>query len=203
MDIASVFAWLAAFFDDYFLAILVGTGTFFLAMLLTWSIYRTLSRRNIFFLTKRADRPRITAWDHTIYILKYFFLFPLYTFIGFVIFAFLLFMLIKPNPEMQRTIIYIAIVIVSTIRVSAYVDEGLAEEIAKIIPISMLAFIFTHPNLESFAVSIENIAGFILLIPQFLKYLLFTVVLEALLRGGTFLLSHMDKDDPEEKASSK
>jgi hypothetical protein len=198
MNIAVLFDWLVTFFDDQFLKIMLATALLFLLVFFTWWLYRIISRRNIFVLFHTSkSKPHPDAWDHILYVLKYFFLFPLLTFAGFIVFAFSLFILMKPALAAdQQNVLFIAIVVVSTIRVSAYVNENLAEDLAKLIPLSMIAIILTHPNFETIGLSTEQVTGFFMLIPGFLKYLVFTIMLEALLRGGTWLARNINVDVP-------
>jgi hypothetical protein len=195
MTIEAFFAWLAAFFDGQFLTIALATFSLFIIMLATWWAYRKLSQRNLFHLfvpTKEKAHP--TFKDHFVYGLKLFFVFPVFIFIGFLIFACSLFVLMKPLPEQQTLVLFIAIVLISTIRVGAFVHEALAEDLAKLVPLSLLAALLVHPNFSSLGVTFDQIYGFIILLPGFLKYLIFTITLEILLRGGTWLFASMKED---------
>jgi hypothetical protein len=196
MDISAFFVWLAAFFDNQFLTIALATFILFLIMLVTWWVYRKLSRRNLFNLFKRTkEKEHPTAMDHVVYGLKLFFIFPVLIFIGFLIFSFALFVLMKPSAEQQAQVLFIAIVLVSTIRVGAYVHENLAEDLAKLIPLSLLAAVLMQPDFSNIGVSLAQVTEFFLLMPGFLKYLIFTVTLEILLRGGTWLFFNLNRED--------
>ena len=188
MDMMTIIQSLADFFDGLFLAILIGTGILFLVVYITWWIYKTLSTRDVFQLYHKKGDVKATTGDHILYALKYFIVFPVYTFIGFLIFAFSLFLLMKPEAGQQETMmLFIAIVIISTIRVSAYVNEQLAEDLAKLLPLAMISVIITHPTLTGIGVTWEQLTRFITAIPNYLKYLLFTIILEGTLRGGSWV----------------
>jgi len=201
MALDAFFTWLAEFFDGQFLAIIIATGVLFLLMFITWWVYWTLSRRDIFRLhQKHGEMTYASTGDHIIYILKYFFVFPLITFAGFLIFALSLFLLSKPTgAEQETTIIFLAIVIVSTIRISAYVNEHLAEDLGKLIPLTMLSIILLHPSLTGIGITWEQLNAFFTLIPSFVKYLVFTIILEGVLRGGTWLIGGMNREENEEE----
>lgn len=192
MGIEIVYVWLAEFFDQQFVNLLLATGLLFLVMFVTWWVYKKLSTRNLFQLfTKTAKRSAPNFWDYVVYALKYFCVFPILTFIGFLIFALSLFLLMKPaTPEMQANVLFIAIVMVNTIRVAAYVHESLAEDFAKLVPLTLLAVLISSPS-QVAGVHWEQFANFLMLVPSVLKYLLFIVILEVLLRGGTWLFSHI------------
>ena len=197
MGIEVVFDWLVHFFDTQFLTLFVATLLLFLLMFTTWWVYKKLSSRNIFVLfTKTASKSHPTGWDQFTYIMKYFLLFPVLIFFGFLIFVFSLFVLSKPaTPEAQAWIIFVAITIVSTIRISAYVQESLAEDLAKLVPLSMLVLLLSNPTLTSIGFTWGQVVAFILLIPSFLKYLLFTIIMEGALRGGTWLIGNLDVEE--------
>jgi hypothetical protein len=197
MGVEVVYEALASFFDGYFLAILIATGVLFLIMFVTWWVYRTISKRDIFQLhQKHGGMTYATNWDWAIYILKFFFLFPLITFAGFLIFAFSLFILMKPTGKQEEVILlFLAIVMVSTIRVGAYVSEHMAEDFAKLVPLSMLAILLANPGIDRIGISWEQMNAFATLIPAFLKYFVFIIMLEAVLRGFSWLFRNMRSDD--------
>ncbi len=197
MGMTIVFDWIVDFFDQQFINLILATILLFLIMFITWWIYRQLSTRNIFSLfRKKTSEKELTAGDYWIYAMKYFLLFPILTFIGFLIFALSLFLLIKPTDvTVESNILFIAIVIVCTIRASAYVHEAMAEDLAKLVPLSLFGVLITQPTTAMAGLSSQNFMTFILLIPSVLKYLLFIVILEALLRGGTWLIANIKKTE--------
>lgn len=203
MALEAFFAGLVEFFDGQFISILLATFGLFVIMLMTWWVYKKLSTRNIFSLfTKGMGKVQPGFWEHLRYFMKYFLLFPILVFAGFLIFAFSLFVLAKPETaEAQTRLLFIAIVIVSTIRIGAYVNEGLAEDLAKLIPLSMLSIVLLHPDFTGIGITFDQVWGFLLLIPGFIKYMLFTIILEGLLRGGTWLFVNLNREI--ESASAK
>lgn len=196
MGIEIVFNWIVDFFDQQFINLILATMLLFLVMFITWWVYKKLSTRNIFSLFgKKTSEKDLTAKDYWIYGLKYFLLFPVITFIGFLIFALSLFLLIKPTDVIVKSnILFIAIIIVCTIRASAYVSEAMAEDLAKLVPLSLFGVLLTHPAAAATGVTAENFLTFLFLIPSILKYLLFIVILELILRGGTWLIGNIHKE---------
>jgi hypothetical protein len=192
MGVDIIFMWLAELFDQQFVNLLLATGLLFLVMFVTWWVYKKLSTRNIFHLFRSPRHPAPGFWDYAVYAMKYFLLFPALTFCGFLIFALSLFLLMRPATlEAQSNVLFIAIVIVNTIRVSAYVHEALAEDLAKLVPLSLLAVLLATPN-KLAGMTGDRFVEFVRLIPGVLKYLFFIVVLEMLLRGGAWLFSRLD-----------
>jgi hypothetical protein len=79
-------------------------------------------------------------------------------------------------------ILVISAVIVASIRIIAHYKEPVAREVAKLLPLNLLAISLLVPGFFNF----ERVLGNINQIPEFfsviLQYLLFIVVLETILR---------------------
>ncbi len=168
--------------DKQFLNLLMSTIVLFFASLLAWYIYyKQLARRDLFEIPKLNLKLRfINIVDRIIYFLKYLFIFPVYSFMWFLIFSFLLFVLSKSRPI--GDILFLGIIVVSATRIAAYVSEKLAEDMAKLLPLTLIAIFLINPE----AVTLKTItSSFPLLLQQFprvAKYLLFIIVLEWVLR---------------------
>ena len=200
MDIGEVYRDLGAFFDGYFLALLIATSILFMILFVTWWIYKTLSKRNVFHLyTKYHGMSYESKGEMFLYVLKFFFLFPLYSFLGFLVFSLSLFILINPSTtEMQTKILFLAVIMVSVVRVSAYINEAMAEDFSKLIPLNFVfTILLTHPELDSLGITWEKIDSFMSIIPGFLKYFIFIIMLEAVLRGCAWAFGSPDKEEHE------
>lgn len=175
-------------FDKQFLNLLLSTIVLFLASLLAWYIYyKQLARRDLFEIPKLNLKSKFAnVLDRVIYFLKYLFIFPVYSFIWFLIFSFLLFVLSKSRPI--EDILFLGIIVVASTRIGAYVSEKLAEDMAKLLPLTLIAIFLTDPK----AVTVETIqSSFPILlhqIPKVAKYLLFIIVVEWLLRIGRWII---------------
>ncbi len=193
MGIEIIFTWLVDFFDQQFINLILATALLFVIFFVTWWVYRKLSTRNLFSLSvKKSSKGDPVFSDYMWYVTKYFLFFPILTFMGFLIFAFSLFMMIKPvDVLLQANILFIAIVMVCAIRVSSYVSEAMAEDLAKLVPLSLLGILLTQPSTALSGINWLHVQNFIFLIPSVLKYLLFIIILEVLLRGGTWLYSQI------------
>lgn len=198
-----VWSQVVVFFSDgQFATLTVATLVLFLLMFITWWTYKSLSDKNLFnFLKKhdvfRLEKPSII--DHILHFVRYVVLFPLYSFAGFLIFALALYILIKPESAgVQQNIFLTSIVLLSTIRIGAYVSASLAEDLAKLVPLSMLGLLITSRSaLESLGVSLENLREFVLSIPASAKYLVFIVMLEVFLRLASKLFGGRAGFEPE------
>ena len=174
--------------DKQFLNLLISTVVLFLASLLAWYIYyKQLARRDLFEIPKLNLKMKfVSIVDRIIYLLKYLFIFPVYSFIWFLLFSFLLFALSKSRPI--EDILFLGIIVVAATRIGAYVSEKLAEDMAKLLPLTLIAIFLLDPK----AVTLETIkSSFPLLleqIPRVAKYLLFIIAVEWLLRIGRWII---------------
>ena len=141
--------------DKQFLNLFTSTIVLFLASLLAWYIYyKQLARRDLFEIPKLNMKSKFAnVFDRIIYFLKYLFVFPIYSFIWFLIFSFLLFALSKSRPI--EGILFLGIIVVAATRIGAYVSEKLAEDMAKLLPLTLIAIFLIDPK----AVTLETIAS--------------------------------------------
>jgi hypothetical protein len=179
------FTNLGAFFTDgRFISLGAAMLGLFVLLFITWWIYRSLSDRNLFTLLERhGNLPKPTLGDRLLYALRYVLLFPLYSFLGFVIFSGSLVILTRPTDAgAQESMLIVALVLVGTVRIAAYVSERLAEDVAKVVPLTLLTAIMLHPTQEYLKGALSASTEFAKLVPQFAPYLAFLVVLEVTLR---------------------
>ena len=117
---------------------------------------------------------------------KYLVIFPVVAFFWFAVFTVLLSFL-APNRDFSD-ILLVAMAVVGTIRVSAYVTEDLSRDLAKILPFAVLgifiinvAFFKTSESFDVLRQADDNREAI-------LYYLGFTIVLEFALRIVSFLV---------------
>ena len=174
--------------DKQYLNLLASTLVLFLASWLAWYIYyKQLARRDLFEIPKlKLQTKFVNFFDKAIYFLKYLLIFPVYSFIWFLIFSFLLFALSKSRTIEE--ILFLGIIVVAATRMGAYISEKLAEDMAKLLPLTLIAIFLMDPKV----ITLETIASSfpILLqqIPKVAKYLLFIVIIEWLLRIGLWII---------------
>ena len=175
--------------DEQFLNLFISTIFLFFASLLAWYIYyKQLARRDLFEIPKLNLKSKLAnVLDRIIYFLKYLFIFPIYSFIWFLVFSFLLFVLSKSRPI--EDILFLGIIVVAATRIGAYVSEKLAEDMAKLLPLTLIAIFLIDPK----AVTIETISSsfpaLLQQIPRVAKYLLFIIAIEWLLRIGNWIIT--------------
>lgn len=189
IDIISLKAF---FVDKQYLSLLYTTLTFFGIALITWIMYISLSKRDLFHLDIADYLPKSKIRLHKFtYILKYLILFPLFTFIWFLIFAFSLAILSK-NYRIAD-IFFFSIVLVSVIRVASYVSEKFSEDLAKLLPLTLISILLLNPTSITFATIKTTTTLFTKELPSTVKYLLFAVMIEWLLRLCSAAYHHIQK----------
>ena len=172
-------SWAQNFLNLFFWSILMVIYAIFI-----WKFYRWIAKKDILEL----NLARFNRSEHVIiakiigslmYFIEYIIILPVVVFLWFGVFTVFL-MLLTENLELQ-TILLISVTIVAAIRMTSYYKEELARDLAKMIPLTLLAVAITQ-GLFNF----EKILFQIQLLPSFFSdiwtYLLFIVVVEFILR---------------------
>jgi hypothetical protein len=158
--------------------------------------YRFLARKNIFDLDfKRYETSRfrvVRSVLHLVfYIVKYLMLFPCLTFFWFAVMTLMLAFLRK--NQTTETTLMVSMAVVSAVRITAYYDENLSDELAKILPFALLGVFLVEPTYFSFPASINLLQQAITQWENMAYYLLFVVALEFVLRLTTPVLKPLIK----------
>ena len=179
--------------DKQYLNLLWSTVILFLVSLLAWYIYyKQLARRDLFEIPKlKLQTKFVNFFDKAIYFLKYLLIFPVYSFIWFLIFSFLLFALSKSRTIEE--ILFLGIIVVAATRVGAYISEKLAEDMAKLLPLTLIAIFLMDPKAVTLDTFIASFNSILLQLPKVAKYLLFIIVVEWLLRVFHWTLTSIKK----------
>ena len=112
--------------------------------------------------------------------MKYIVIFPIFSFLWFGLLSLFLFFLAK--SQSVETILLISMTIVSAVRATAYYDENLSKDLAKMIPFTMLGVFVVEPTGFSLAVVWERLVSIPTFVDLIGRYLLFVVLLEFVLR---------------------
>jgi hypothetical protein len=160
--------------------------------IIIYNFYRFVAKRDIFHLgfiekhrIKKAEQTHSRVLNFILSLIKYGFIFPVIVFFWFVGFSLLLFILAKGVSI--ELILLISITIVSAIRVTSYYTEDLSRELAKTLPLTLLAIALTDPNFFSFSMIWERIATIDIFIPKMVAYIIFTILIEWILRIVLFI----------------
>jgi len=175
--------------DKQYLNLLISTIALFFVSFLAWFVYyKQLARRDLFEIPKLHPKSKFAnALNKVIYFLKYLLVFPVYSFIWFLVFSFLLFILSKSRPI--EDILFLGIIVIAATRVSAYISEKLAEDMAKVLPWTLIVIFLIDPKAVTIDTIISSFPLLLQQIPSVAKYLLFIIVLELLLRLGRFIFT--------------
>lgn len=164
----------------------------FLYAFLVWKGYRFLSKKDLLELDlnqyNKSTRPFfIKLLAFLFYFLEYIIISPIVIFIAFVIFTlFLVFLNKGLEPSL---ILLVSAAIIGAVRISSYYNEDLSRELAKFLPLTLLAASILHPDSFDF----QRVFTMFQEMPNFfsnaLHYLVFIVAIEILLRFFEFLIS--------------
>ena len=179
--------------DRQFLNLLISTLILFSASLLSWIVYyKQLAKRDLFEIPKQHPSSKlVNAIYKTAYLLKHVIVFPVYSFIWFLVFSFLLFVLSKSRPV--QDVLFLGIIVVAATRIGAYANEKLAEDMAKLLPLTVIAIFLIDPKAVDFGTIKSSFGIFIVQVPIVLKYLLFIIVLEWALRTLRGIFARLER----------
>ncbi|MFH0973480.1 MAG: hypothetical protein V1817_01685 [Candidatus Micrarchaeota archaeon] len=113
-------------------------------------------------------------------ILQYTLLFPAITFLWFVLLSASLFILSR-TAELE-TVFMLSISVVAAVRILAYYKEAIAVDLAKLLPLALLAVLIVEPGLFSVELVKSRLLELVAALPQFAAVIVFVVVLEWALR---------------------
>ncbi len=152
-----------------------------------FSFYKHVSRRLLFKLEmpsfKGAKHPFVwSLWLHFLYVLKYVFVSPFLFFLWATCISFILLIFNGSNTIPVETTLLIAMALLAAIRVTAYFNEELSGELAKTLPLSMLAVFLLDMTAVSLATFIDKLQLVPALGPQLAFYFACVVILEFVLR---------------------
>lgn len=142
-----------------------------------WYFYKSVSRRDLLKLNFGSDNKLKSS---VLYVLKYLFTFPVLTFVWFTALSLILFLLSK--SQTTENILLISMAVIAAGRITAYYKEGIAEELAKILPLAVLGIFIVDPTYFSIEIAFKHLYNVPGLAPLLINYLFFTVLLEFVLR---------------------
>jgi hypothetical protein len=127
------------------------------------------------------------------YLVEYILVSPLIIFLWFALLTILLIAITEGLPV--ATLLIISGLIIASIRVISYSNKDLAQDIAKIVPLTLLATSFLEPNFFS----VQRVIGTFSEIPTLFAdmgiYLVFIIFLEVILRLFDFIFSLFQIED--------
>jgi hypothetical protein len=150
-----------------------------------WFFYRFLSKRDML----KLNLKKYNVYKHSglvkifavlFYILEFMIIAPIVIFFWFAVLSIFLIILAK-ELEVETAILIVA-AIISAVRITAYFNEDLSRELAKLFPLTLLAVVVLTPGLLDIGTNIDRFSQIILFFNNAIYYFLFIVALEVILR---------------------
>ncbi|MBU0980127.1 MAG: hypothetical protein KJ709_04945 [Nanoarchaeota archaeon] len=182
--------------------LLVYIGGIVLYGIFIFKFYRFLSSKDIFHLNlQQYGKSSFAAlrkfFRVLLYILEYLIIFPLFTFFWFLVMSVIL-IIISKNYTIDQVLV-IAVSLVGAVRVTAYYNEDLSKDLAKMIPFALLGVFIVDATYFSFSASLNNLNGMVFKMKEIIYYLLFVILLEFLLRILTGMFVRKPKPEPKKE----
>jgi hypothetical protein len=178
---------LSPFIGESYLQLFTFTIGLSIYAIFVWYFYKSLSKRDLFSINlEKYNLPYIKhktlgkVGSVLAYILKYGIVFPIYVFIWFLILS--LFLLVLSEEITVSNILLTSIVVVSTVRVISYFKEDMSSDLAKLMPLALLAIALSNPNFFSSETALTRLSEIPILWSQIVQFLIFSIVLEWILR---------------------
>ncbi|MBT4870923.1 MAG: hypothetical protein HON47_05085 [Candidatus Diapherotrites archaeon] len=149
-----------------------------------WHYYRLLAKRDFFhFQGKKGEGAFVwfmNFLEEIEFLAKYIIVYPLLSFIFFGIFSIMMFLLSK--DQSIPVILITAVTIISATRISAYYNEDLSRDLAKLIPFALLGVFIVQANFFDTGLLMNRISELPNFFVDIAAYLLYFLVLELGLR---------------------
>ena len=173
--------------------------------------YQFVARRDMFGLDlsryEESRFQRVRSFLHVVmYVVKYLVVFPAFAFFWFAVLTIMLSLLSKDREFAD--IVLTGLATVSAIRVTAYWNEDLSSDLAKIMPFAVLAIALIDVSFFELEGALDTLREADVHRERILYYMLFLVALEFVLRialgafaaasGGSAPPTAADEDEPDE-----
>tara|TARA_Y100000310_G_scaffold345496_1_gene465643 strand:+ start:117 stop:758 length:642 start_codon:yes stop_codon:yes gene_type:complete len=189
---------------------LLFTLLFFTAVIVIYAIfvfyfYRYLAKKNIIGLnlsqyTESEYSTTLKILATLFYIIEYLIILPILTFFWFAVLAILI--LILAEGVGASTILVISAALVASVRITSYVSEKLSQDLAKMLPFTLLAIAIIKPNFFDVSALISRFSEIPSLFSNIAYYLMFIIILELIMRFAD-LINKILKTKKEESAVMK
>ena len=157
--------------------------------IIIWHFYRYVARRDSFKITTKRH-PKVVG------LLKYFFIYPFVAFLFFAGFSLMLLFLTRTLEIIE--VLTTSFAIIAAIRITAYYNEDLSKDVAKMLPFALLGVTLVEPSYFVFGDVIDKIYS----MPEFftvcIQFILLIVVMEWILRTALTVrieLKNINKKD--------
>jgi hypothetical protein len=160
--------------------------------ILIFNFYRFLARKDIFELNfTRYEQTRFRLFRMVLHLIfyvgQYLILFPVIAFAWFVLITVFLVFLAK-TQSMESTLL-VSMAILSSIRITAYYNESLSRDLAKMLPFALLGIYVVDLTYFSFSTSLDALLRAFNQWESVAYYLIFVIGLEFALRISSPVLT--------------
>jgi hypothetical protein len=135
-----------------------------------------------------------------LYFIEYLIVLPFLIFVWFTVFA--TFLILLSDSLQIQTILFLSVTIIAAIRMISYIPKNgneVAQEVAKIIPYTLLAVFVLDPQFFEFSRVLNHLVQLPALYNNVITYISFIFVLEVILRFFDLIFSAFGLNDEEEK----
>ena len=189
--------WAQNFISFFLLALLILVYAVFI-----WKFYRWIATKNLLELNlnkyNKSEHPAMSKMlAGAFYLLEYIIILPFLIFFWFLIFT--VFLLVLTTNLPVGTLLIISATIIAAIRMTAYYNEDLSKDLAKLIPFTLLGVSIINPNFFNVSRIITQVSEIPQFVTHIVSYLIFIVALEIVLRIFEFAFSIFNLKDEEVK----
>ena len=163
-----------------------------------WKFYRFLAKRDLLELNlnqyNNSDHPFLKKFfEVLLFIAEYIIILPVVVFFWFFVISIILLLLAKEHSI--SNILLISATMVGAVRISAYYNEDLSKDLAKLFPLTILAVAFLTPNFFDLNDTISKISEIPNLFTNIIFYLIAIVILEFVLRIFFLIIPNQDEEE--------
>ncbi len=171
-----------------------------------WKFYKFLAHRDIIKINlnqyNKSEHPFFNKLIASLFFfLEYVIILPALVFFWFAILA--IFLLILSKSQDIGQIVLIAAAVVAATRLTSYFSQNLSQDLAKLLPFTMLAVFLLQPDFFVVGESLARFSQIPQIINQVFAYLIFILILEVVMRGLFTLVelsSHLFSGEGQTKA---
>lgn len=163
-----------------------------------FKFYKFLARRNIVDLDlnkyNTSEHPFFTKiFAILFYVLEYIIILPIITSFWFAILA--IFLLVLSKTQDVSMILTISAALIAAVRLTSYISENLSQDLAKMLPFTLLGLFLIEPGFFSVDLFIDRIGQIPSLLSHVPYFIVFIILLEFILRIITLGTDFIKSED--------
>jgi hypothetical protein len=171
-DMGGAVSFVLSGYEQQLISVVLYTVAMVAYSIIVWKFYKFIAEKDIF-VSENVNKENLFE-PYTL--LHYFVFFPVVAFFTFFFFSSMMLFLARDLPFDQ--ILAISATLVATVRVTAYYEKELAENIANLVPFCLLAVFLLEPGYYSFTVASERFLAVYTAADLIIRYVVFIVLVE-------------------------